>query len=69
MGGGCRVTVFLDGRRLDHRVDQDLDHIAPPETLAGIEWYPGGASVPPEYARLNAHCGVLVLHSRYKVGK
>ena len=68
-GGGCRVAVFLDGRRLDHRVDHDLDHIAPPETLAGIEWYPGGASVPPMYARLNAHCGVLVLHSRYKAGK
>ena len=67
--GGCDVTVFLDGVRLDPKVDRDLDRLAPPDMLAGIEWYPGGASIPPEYVRLNAHCGVLVLHSRYKAGK
>jgi hypothetical protein len=67
--GGCNVAVFLDGRLLDPKLDKDLDHIAPPDQLAGIEWYAGGATVPPEYVRLNAHCGVLVLHSRYKVGK
>jgi hypothetical protein len=69
INGGCRVAVFFDGRQLDPAVDLDLDHIAPPDILAGVEWYPGAASVPPEYVRLNAQCGVLVLHSRYKVGK
>jgi hypothetical protein len=68
-GRGCAVTVYLDGVRLDPAHDRDLDHIAPPSTLAGVEWYPGAATVPPEYARLNANCGVLVLHSRYKAGK
>ena len=67
--GGCDVAVFFDGRQLDPKTDKDLDRIAPPEVLAAVEWYPGGATVPTEYARLNAHCGVLVLHSKYKTGK
>jgi hypothetical protein len=69
LGSKCDVAVFFDGRLLDPRVDQDLDHIAPPEILGAIEWYPGASTVPPEYSRLNTNCGVLVLHSRYKFGK
>jgi hypothetical protein len=66
VGEGCDVAVFFDGRLLDPKTDRDLDHIAPPDILAGVEWYAGVSTVPPEYARLNNHCGVLVLHSKYK---
>lgn len=67
--GGCRVAVFLDGRRLDPNLDADLDHIAPVGALGAVEWYSGTATVPPEYAQLNAHCGVLVLHSKFALSK
>jgi hypothetical protein len=63
-GGGCRIALYLDGVRLAIPFDE-----VPPETLAGLEYYPGAASVPIEYARLNNQCGVILLHSRYKVGK
>jgi hypothetical protein len=66
--GGCQMAVYLDGIRLDPN-DGDLDSVAPPERLAAVEYYPGPSSVPPEYARLNTQCGVIVLHSRYKTGK
>ena len=55
-GGGCKVALYLDGVRLTIGFDE-----VPPESLAGLEYYPGPASIPVEYARLNNQCGVILM--------
>jgi hypothetical protein len=60
-GGGCRIAVYLDGVRLSIPFDQ-----VPPETLTGVEYFPGPSSTPVEYIHLNDHSGGIMLHSRYK---
>jgi hypothetical protein len=59
-----QMRVFEEHRKIGLKLDD-----FPPETLAGLEFYPGASSVPIEYARLNHQCGVILLHSRYKIGK
>jgi protocatechuate 3,4-dioxygenase beta subunit len=70
--GSCVIPIYLDGQKMTSDPpkpdDMTLNDIAP-ETLAGVEYFPGGASMPIEYNRLNNRCGVFLLHSRYKTGK
>jgi hypothetical protein len=63
-GATCAIALYRDGVKLDVPLDE-----VPPETLAGVEYYPGPASTPAEYAHLNNICGVMILHSRYMTGK
>jgi hypothetical protein len=64
LSGTCKIALYLDGFRLAIPLDD-----VPPETLAGVEYYPGAASIPIEYARPGNECGVILLHSRYRTGK
>ncbi|MGH7619546.1 MAG: carboxypeptidase regulatory-like domain-containing protein [Gemmatimonadaceae bacterium] len=58
--GGCDVDLYLDGVLM---TDNDLEQVRA-STLAGVEYYAGGATIPPEYNRTGASCGVLLFWSR-----
>ena len=65
----CWVSVFLDGVRIYDRVATPF--LPPPDLtkfltreFAGVEFYPGGATVPPEYNQTAGGCGVLLLWTR-----
>jgi outer membrane receptor for ferrienterochelin and colicin len=69
-GRGCRYAkVLLDGvwqnRWGDrHEEDNDIDLMASPDLLAGIEIYRGGAQMPAEFGGPTARCGVVALWTR-----
>jgi hypothetical protein len=56
----CPVAVYIDGVP---STDNDLTQLAVNE-FAGVEFYPGGASVPPQYNLTALTCGVLLFWSR-----
>jgi hypothetical protein len=56
----CPVAVYLDGAP---STDNDLKKLNVNE-YAGVEFYPGGASVPPQYNQTAVTCGVLLFWSR-----
>jgi hypothetical protein len=58
--GHCPVAVYIDGVP---STDNDLNLLAA-EQFAGVEYYPGGASVPPQYNLTALTCGVLLFWSR-----
>jgi hypothetical protein len=59
---GCKPTVWLDGMRA---VGGDVDELARPSDLAGMEVYPSWAGLPIQYQdRDNRMCGVIVLWTR-----
>lgn len=63
--------VYLDGTKLTSRAGLEnfqeamriINGIPVPE-IAGIEIYPGAATVPGEFAGLDTNCGVLVVWTR-----
>lgn len=63
----CYVDIFVDGvllspeGRSDPAVDIDALHVI---QFAAAEFYPGGASIPPQYNRTANGCGVFLLWSR-----
>lgn len=60
----CFPHVFLDGTDVSPREVPNINRFNP-DQLEAIEYYAGGAQVPPEYNRLNSsYCGVIVLHAR-----
>ena len=60
----CFPHVFLDGTDVSPREVPNINRFNP-DQLEAIEYYAGGAQVPPEYNRLNrSYCGVIVLHTR-----
>ncbi len=64
----CFVTVFRDGVKIydptmPATARPDFSRMSPMD-FGIVEFYPGGASVPPEYGGLNSSCGVLLLWSR-----
>jgi hypothetical protein len=62
----CYAQVYLDRMLLNPgRPTEPLDvNTFAAFQLEGVEWYPGDASLPLEYARRGATCGVLILHTR-----
>jgi hypothetical protein len=66
----CPVTLYVDGVRVYDAVNSPLPSDVPdlglfrPEEYAGIEYYPGGASLPAKYSASSSGCGVLLLGSR-----
>lgn len=59
---GCKPIVWLDGMRA---VGADVDELARPSDLAGMEVYPSWAGLPIQYQdRDNRMCGVIVLWTR-----
>lgn len=59
-GSHCPVAVYLDGVP---STDNDLRKLSVVE-YAGVEFYPGGASTPPQYNQTALTCGVLLFWSR-----
>ena len=57
--GGCPIQYFLDGLPFLGDIDEMT-----PDQVEGIEIYRGSASVPPEFNRGTAMCGVIAIWSR-----
>lgn len=57
----CLVQVYLDDAILPPKTDINSFRA---EDFAGIEFYPGGASMPLKYNRTGSDCGVLLLWTR-----
>ncbi|HEY0037664.1 MAG TPA: carboxypeptidase regulatory-like domain-containing protein [Longimicrobium sp.] len=65
--GNCTTPViFLDGVRIAARTSprEDVLSFINPESLAGVEAYAGGASIPAEYNLTGSACGVVLLWTR-----
>jgi len=59
---GCQPTVWIDGTRA---MGAEVDELARPSDLAGVEVYPSWAGLPAQYQdRDNRMCGVIVLWTR-----
>lgn len=61
-GGECPVDVYINGGAA---TDTDLQKM---QTMhfAGVEYYGGGSTIPSQYNRTGASCGVLLLWTREK---
>ncbi|MEP6495865.1 MAG: carboxypeptidase regulatory-like domain-containing protein [bacterium] len=59
-GSGCRIALYVDGIV---STDDNLEHLNVNE-YAGVEFYAGGATIPPQYNSTKQSCGVLLLWSR-----
>jgi hypothetical protein len=57
---GCPLEVWVDGAAV---ADNNLNGMSISE-FAGVEYYPGGASLPPQYNKTGSSCGVLLLWTR-----
>jgi hypothetical protein len=60
----CFVKVLIDGVQSTDRPQPDFARMSPSD-YAIVEFYPSGASVPPQYGGVNdTYCGVLLLWTR-----
>ena len=57
---GCPLVVYLNGAV---STDNDLEKLQVSE-FGGVEYYPGGATIPPQYNKTGSACGVLLLWTR-----
>lgn len=60
LGGECPLDVYIDGAV---STDNDLEKMRVNE-YAGIEYYPGGGTIPMQYNRTGSSCGVLLFWTR-----
>jgi hypothetical protein len=64
----CRMTVYLDGHRLNNlqsaNSDSDIDTYVLPAAVAGVEYYPSGVRIPEKYSLLNGSCGLVLVWTR-----
>lgn len=60
LGGECPLDVYIDGAA---STDNDLEKMRVNE-YAGIEYYPGGGTIPAQYNRTGSSCGVLLFWTR-----
>jgi TonB-dependent Receptor Plug Domain. len=59
---GCKPMVWVDGMRAP---GAEVDEMARPMDIAGMEVYPSSAGLPPQYQdRNNRMCGAIVLWTR-----
>jgi hypothetical protein len=59
---GCQPVVWVDGQRVP---DAELDEVASPGDIAGIEFYPSMAGTPAKYAERSARpCGTLLVWTK-----
>lgn len=59
---GCQPTVWVDGQRVP---DAELDEVATPNEIAGIEFYPSMAGTPAKYMeRSSRPCGTLLVWTK-----
>ena len=60
LGGECPLDVYIDGAA---STDNDLEKMRINE-YAGVEYYPGGGTIPMQYNRTGSSCGVLLFWTR-----
>ncbi len=58
----CYMTVAIDGQPMP--TPFNLEQLPPPKDLMGIEVYSGGATMPPQYSRMNGGCGVILVWTK-----
>jgi Carboxypeptidase regulatory-like domain/TonB-dependent Receptor Plug Domain len=69
---GCWITFFVDGVRIyDATMTERDSSYRPPDAgrmdvrdYAGIEYYAGGATIPPQFNSTGSSCGTLLLWTR-----
>jgi carboxypeptidase-like protein len=59
----CPLRYFLDGTNYP-LYDQSIDTMVQVTDIAAIEVYPGGATVPPQFAGRESTCGVIAIWTR-----
>jgi hypothetical protein len=60
----CPVNLFLDGMPIHAPTLFDLNTL-PPSTLAGIEYYASGATIPAQYHKMGfERCGVMLIWTK-----
>ncbi len=58
----CQPMVRIDGQRVP---GAELDEVAQPDDIAGIEFYPSAAGVPAQYVeRTNRLCGLILVWTK-----
>ncbi len=62
--GACFPLVFLDRRYIGTTGSLVVDNVVPIEQVEAIEFHQSVASLPPEFNRRGAVCGVLVFWTR-----
>jgi hypothetical protein len=64
----CVMTVYLDRVRIVGRVGGRLDdfvnEMVVPSSVAAMEVYPRGTGAPPEFQPMNGSCGVVLIWTR-----
>jgi hypothetical protein len=67
---GCPMTVFLDRQRIQpsmvglRAVDEEINTIVQPHSVAGIEVYPRVTGAPPGYVAMGGTCGVVLIWTK-----
>ncbi|WP_425153593.1 carboxypeptidase regulatory-like domain-containing protein [Candidatus Palauibacter sp.] len=61
-GASCRMSVYVDGIRL--RGGGTIDDLVRPVEVAGVEVYPGAASLPAEFGGSDSRCGVVAVWTK-----
>lgn len=56
--------MFLDGTFLGNGMEADMDALLSIQTIEAVEVYSGATTVPPEFNRSGAECGVVALWTR-----
>ena len=59
---GCPVEVYVDNIRMP--TPYNLDNLPPPSTIAGIEYYTGPSTTPPQYGGMDRRCGVMLVWTK-----
>ena len=64
----CVMTVYLDRVRIVGRVagrlDDFVNEIVVPSSVAAMEVYPRGTGAPPEFQPMNGSCGVVLIWTK-----
>jgi hypothetical protein len=66
----CPMTVYMDRMRIQpttrggRRVDEQVNLLALPTHIAGIEVYPRSLGAPPEYRPVEGTCGVVLVWTK-----
>jgi hypothetical protein len=63
--GGCPPLYFLDRHYIGTAHDTDVDAAVPLNDIEAIEVHPSVASLPHDFNRIGAQCGVIAFWSRY----
>lgn len=64
-GGGCVARTFIDGISVEQSAEHTIDDLLSPDLIAGIEVYPRGMTVPPQYQNsIGGDCGAVLFWTK-----